>query len=91
MWETKQQRLITILKKLSSYRPSAEWLIIFLEDMKFEDSVLNNIIQIINSSIKEMKDSKYKKNIEKSIKEIEKMKVQETKEQSEADKILLDL
>ena len=88
---SKQKKLITILEKLAPYRPSAEGLIALLSTMEVEDKILENIIKLINSSIKELKTAKNKAKMQQVTKLLEKMEKDTEKEHSEADKILLDL
>jgi len=62
-----------------------------LSTMEVEDKILENIIKLINSSIKELKTTKNKAKMQQVMKLLEKMEKDTEKEHSEADKILLDL
>lgn len=87
----KQKKLISILKKLSPYRPSAEWLIALLSTKKIDDHSIENIIELISSSLEEFKTTKNAAKLQQTSKKIKQIKQEVEKEQSEAENILLDL
>jgi len=80
MQQTKQQKLIQILTKLSPYRSSAEWLIVLLENANLEEKVLDTIIEIINSSLVKLKNQKNIQKLQNIQKQLQLLQDQEKSE-----------
>lgn len=87
----KRSFLIRLLYKLESERKPAKWIRLIVQNEFLDNHKIDKIIQLINNTISEIKDSKLKDKLVKSVNYLEKLKQKEKEERERENQELEEL
>jgi hypothetical protein len=92
---TKKELVLTLLRKLTPYWDLAEWLIALIDSWYAEETAIEGLLSIMDTSMRTMQTGKAKARLERSVAYLEKLKVkqnlEEIEDKKDADIVLNDL